>query len=503
MQVLIVAALVLTRLLAMLPAPLAPAPVWALGPLAAAYVAAAGLLAALAAWRHRQHLLGPRSDDPPRAARALATAAQAYLLAGVVGLMLAGWGHWLVSLVPWRVPLLDEAASLAPFVAALLAYWAAMYPAEAAARRRLQEHAERAHRPAIPIWTLGQYLAFNLRHHLLFVLAPAALVLLAMDLLARLDTVLGPAAAGGAALAAAGAVFVAAPSLIVRIWQTSPLADGPLRRRLEELCRILALAYRRLLVWHTGGVIINAGVMGLLGRVRYILLSDALLDNLDRHSVEAVFCHEAGHVAARHILYMILFTGALLTLLTYAAAALLAPLGLGQAQAELLAATPVGVAWLLSFGYLSRQFERQADVYAAAVMSTQEEVAPQALEPVPAGSAGQAGSAAEASARAEVEPRPPPAPARWRLIRRYPRFTRLGGYGVAAFSTALLDVARLNGIPPRRWNFRHGSIHQRVEFLSRLLIQGQGTSPVDRHIRRIKLVIWLLVAGAAAVVVLA
>src|SRR5690606_775026 len=81
---------------------------------------------------------------------------------------------------------------------------------------------------------------------------------------------------------------------------------GELRERLEDLCRRIGLTYRRILIWESDGMVVNAAVMGLLRPVRYMLLSDGLLEMMDDRKIEAVFGHEAGHVKNRHIQYYLL-----------------------------------------------------------------------------------------------------------------------------------------------------------------------------------------------------
>jgi STE24 endopeptidase len=257
-----------------------------------------------------------------------------------------------------------------------------------------------------------------------------------------------------------GGVFLVAPMLIVRVWRARPLAPGPLRSSLEATCRKLGLKYRDIMVWRTGGVVANAGVMGLAAPVRYILLSDALLASLDAEQVRAIFAHEAGHIVHRHIPYMILLILGVKALCFSVGG--LAGWWLWGGEPP-MAAQACGVlavvaALVLAFGLLSRRFERQADVFAAASAGTGEQDDPD----------------------------------------------RLGACGVDVFSGALLEVARLNAIPLGRRNFRHGSIRTRVRYLADLLARGVGPGAVNRRIAAIKAGIWVLVAlGAAAVTVAA
>jgi hypothetical protein len=74
--------------------------------------------------------------------------------------------------------------------------------------------------------------------------------------------------------------------------------------------------------------------------------------------------------------------------------------------------------------------------------------------------------------------------------------------GAGVFARALQNIARLNGISARRFNWRHGSIASRIEYLLKLTSAGGGKSAIDRPIRRIKIALWIALAVASAAVVL-
>ena len=383
-----------------------------------------------------------------------------WLLAGQAGVALVGYGRLLAETdLLRRIPLAGEAAALAPLIVGIYVVWLGDYPFYRAVRR-CGTGPEAAARPA---WSLGEYFAYNTRHQLLFVAAPVGLILLAVDcleLLARrwlvspqIDYVML-----GGSLAAAAAVFLLAPLLIVRIWKTARLSDGPLRSELEAACARLRLSYRELLVWQSGGVIANAGVMGVLGRVRYILLSDGLLEGADTLDVQAVFAHEAGHVIHHHIFYGGLFAVGSICLVASLVEAAGAAMGWEAWMVEAAALAALAAVWGLGFGWISRRFERQCDVLAA-----------------------------------------------WSCGQRQPGDDGdlITSDGAAIFSRALQCIARLNGLPQAQFNWRHGSIASRVAYV--LYLGGtRGTRrPIDRTIARIKLALWLqLAAGLAAAVAL-
>jgi len=103
-------------------------------------------------------------------------------------------------------------------------------------------------------------------------------------------------------------VAVIGPAMIQKFWRCKPLEDGEHRRRIENLCRKAGLLYADILYWPIfGGKMITAGVMGLLKKFRYILVTPSLLRILEPEEIDAVIAHEIGHVKRKHLLFYLLF----------------------------------------------------------------------------------------------------------------------------------------------------------------------------------------------------
>src|SRR5262249_41974362 len=83
-------------------------------------------------------------------------------------------------------------------------------------------------------------------------------------------------------------IFACVPIVMARVWDTIRLGPGPMRDRLLAMCKEEHVHVREILVWRTFGTMVNGAVMGLLAPMRYILLTDALLDQLPERQVEAV-----------------------------------------------------------------------------------------------------------------------------------------------------------------------------------------------------------------------
>jgi STE24 endopeptidase len=204
----------------------------------------------------------------------------------------------------------------------------------------------------------------------------------------------------------------------------------------------MKLRYRDILLWRTGNNMGNAAVMGVVPQVRYIMLSDLLLQTMSDREIEAVFAHEAGHVVHRHLAWYGVFVMIIMAmLLVMAKIAEMLNIELAFVppwmRDPLLLVMSVAIFFLL-FGVLSRCFERQADVFAARTMQ---------LELAPATVAG-----ADA----------------------------VGRDGADVLSSALRRVATVNNIPLRGRDFYHGSIWQRMNYLKHLSTDPLNTARFDR-----------------------
>ncbi|MBU2452321.1 MAG: M48 family metalloprotease, partial [Proteobacteria bacterium] len=104
------------------------------------------------------------------------------------------------------------------------------------------------------------------------------------------------------------AIAVFGPVFIKRLWNCKPLEPGLSRTRIERVCENTGLKYSDILKWELfGGTMITAGVMGLIGRFRYILVTPALLNSLNDEELDAVMLHEIGHVQKHHMLFYLFF----------------------------------------------------------------------------------------------------------------------------------------------------------------------------------------------------
>jgi STE24 endopeptidase len=284
------------------------------------------------------------------------------------------------------------------------------------------------------------------------------------------------------------------------------LPPSALRNRLEALCRRSGLRYREILLWHTDHAMGNAAVMGVLPRVRYILLSDLLVETMTDAQIEAVFAHEIGHVVHRHMTWYAVFLIIIMAGTFGPGMWIEQQLGTRFAQGnvrELLnlmtVVTGCGGFFFL-FGCLSRWFERQADVYAARTMQRYDKPEPaqatHALPPAQPSATGVVGRDAD----------------------------HVGPYGAQLFSSALHRVAIINNIPLERElpanagyftrvgamldrlveranDWFHGSIPSRMNYLRDLSNDPRRTSDFDRSMSVLyaALLVALVVSGVCLV----
>ncbi|MBI3270972.1 MAG: M48 family metalloprotease [Planctomycetes bacterium] len=257
-----------------------------------------------------------------------------------------------------RVPLLGDVAGLLPFLAALVLSWIPSWMLD----RRIRGSAT---------WSLREYLAFQLRSSLGLFLLP---VFCCLGLSETLDAVPGvsylltvyPFVAWLGMLGALFLMYLCSPLLLRAVLRTTSLPAGSLRERLDAVARRAGFRYSDLRVWKTGGgQVLNALIVGLTGRLRYVLLTDALVEKLTPEELEAVFGHEIGHSRHHHLsVYFAFVIGGsfLLGSLEVFASEFL---GFGPAVISWTLAPPVLAAGAWMFGHLSRRFERQADIFGA------------------------------------------------------------------------------------------------------------------------------------------
>ncbi|MFC1825178.1 M48 family metalloprotease [Thermodesulfobacteriota bacterium] len=174
------------------------------------------------------------------------------------------------------------------------------------------------------------------------------------------------------------------PHLVQYWWGCRPFEPSDKTRELESFLSKKGFKYRQLLKWPIfEGRIMTAGIMGIVPRYRYLLVTESLMEILTLVELKAVLAHEMGHAKYRHLLlyfffflgYMVLSIGLLEVFSLFLATQ---PFFLEGSQAGgsgttdffyFLLALPLLISMFVYFryvmGFFMRHFERQADIFSA------------------------------------------------------------------------------------------------------------------------------------------
>ncbi|MBI3408405.1 MAG: M48 family metalloprotease [Planctomycetes bacterium] len=355
-----------------------------------------------------------------------------------------GWGWTIKETLAgarWAQPSI-ELAMLAPIFMGLLVCWTHYYDLERAAHQAAVFPDDS---PFVGRWG---YVLLQARHNLLLIVPPLFVIVVEHAIFAAFPGL--EADSSFTLYMVIGILLIAffcIPLLLRWFLGLKPLPSGPLRDRLEATARGLRFRYNDILLWNTRSTIANAMVTGVVPWIRYIVVSDRLVEHLTEEEIEAVFGHEVGHIKHHHMTFYMVFLMASLIALGLAWFGVLA---LGQwllpeaegwtAFFQLHSVLPqlllFAVYMVVVFGYLSRRCERQADIFGCRTVSA------------------------------------------------------------PSFISALEKVAVLNGIPRERpgWlsSWQHGTIAQRVAFLERMQAEPELESRFQRRLGVFK---WGLAAG--------
>ena len=179
------------------------------------------------------------------------------------------------------------------------------------------------------------------------------------------------------------------PRFIQSWWGCRPFKPSEKVMEIEAFLNESGFKYRNLLRWPIfEGRIMTAGIMGIVPRFRYILITDSLMEILSVEELKAVVAHEVGHAKYRHLIFYVLFflgymvlSFGLFDIFYYFFAAqpfFMKILEGSESQGTnifyLAISFPVLITMFVYFrfimGFFMRNFERQADLHSAVVMET-------------------------------------------------------------------------------------------------------------------------------------
>jgi Zn-dependent protease with chaperone function len=174
------------------------------------------------------------------------------------------------------------------------------------------------------------------------------------------------------------------PLLMKPLLGLKSMPDGPVRTRLEALAKRLNFRCADFLLWHTHGAAANAMIAGLLPRVRYVIFTDRILEEMPPDELDAVFGHEVGHAKHAHLWLYAAFLVLSFSVLGAMTLLLLQQIKDAQSQEWIEFGKQLDAlgTWLMLpplvlvasylfvvFGALSRRCERQADLFGCKAVS--------------------------------------------------------------------------------------------------------------------------------------
>lgn len=291
--------------------------------------------------------------------------------------------HWLQAIPGFeRMSVLQGLAALSLFLFYLATIWYFAYPGY-----RAIFHAK---------ITRQSYILSNLRFNLP-ILFPWFVLSLAYDLMVLtrwagpngfLNSIEGHIAFFSCFLVL---LMVFMPAFVQHWWGCRPIKTSEKARDLEKFLHEKDFKYRRLLNWPIfEGKMMTAGIMGILPRYRYLLVTESLFQILSAEELKAVMAHEMGHAKYRHLfLYIVFFIGFIVLstglfdlffYLFYAHPLFMNMLSHGDSQSVslfyMIMSAPMLLCLFVYFryvmGFFMRHFERQADLYSAETMGSPE-----------------------------------------------------------------------------------------------------------------------------------
>jgi len=232
-----------------------------------------------------------------------------------------------------------------------------------------------------------------------------------------------------------------APFVIVKSWGVQAIEKGSAYEAIRNELEQFRTPVGEILYW-PDSIMPNstAGVMGLVGGFRYLLISKKLLKELSNVELRAVIAHEAGHIRRHHLFYYLVAVTGLLAFFALVGNVnfLLVFTEISQVPGlifGILAIISVFLFVRFGIGFLSQNFERQADCHS---------------------------------------------------------FER---FGIKPISTALLKVSWLNGINPEQDNWHHYGVRQRIDYLYKCLKKPEKLQKHHRRVTRIKMGCLLILVG--------
>jgi STE24 endopeptidase len=229
-------------------------------------------------------------------------------------------------------------------------------------------------------------------------------------------------------------ILFLSPVMVAFILPARRLQDHELLESVMHVAKNAGVRLSSVLVWNTKGRLMNAMAVGVLPTLKTIIVTDKLITHLTRKEFLAVAVHEIGHHRYWHIPFL---WGTVISALL-CSDRLFGHMITIELWYVSLAKLPIV---LFALMLVSRQFERQADVYSAAYLSNSQDS------------------------------------------------TTITSEAAKMMSSALSTIATIHNISPSRCDLLHGSIASRQKYLNGAIGCPIATLPINRIVRWIKILI--------------
>lgn len=170
------------------------------------------------------------------------------------------------------------------------------------------------------------------------------------------------------------------PWLMAICWSTKGLIQKGLEKELLELCSELDFNCSGIRNWTQLSSNVNAAILGIFSFSRFILFSPSLVNNLKKEETKAILCHEIAHQKKKHLLfYPIVISIGFLLIYSFSKVFFEPTVPLidlflfandwkSHEHLKLLAHLLLILGLFLCFfrfvfGFISRNFEREADMF--------------------------------------------------------------------------------------------------------------------------------------------
>lgn len=164
------------------------------------------------------------------------------------------------------------------------------------------------------------------------------------------------------------------PPLAVLVWQCPKLQDSALKSELDEVCKQAGFKHAGFRIWKIMNNSMTAAIIGVIGKLRYILFTQKLLDKIPNRCIAAILAHEIGHSYHKHLFFYPFILMGMVVMASLAPLLIYIPLfeftdldhdsfPLISLFSFVLFGLTMAIYFRFVFGYFSRIFERQADLH--------------------------------------------------------------------------------------------------------------------------------------------